>query len=136
MAVDPVGSRASSRSSGRAASVDDPTRARWMAEMARPKPKRNKSGKAKGFGSFYERNPGDYSRAEFKAEQGHLDRVRTADLRPEDRAERELVDDDSHKPSDWRDRTSINPQLYRAHREAEQADKERREANKRAKRSY
>lgn len=87
--------------------MDNPTRARWLDEVARAKPKRNKNGKPEGFGSFYDHKPGDYSRAELEAEQGHLDRVRAADLRPEHRAERELLDDDSHKSSDWADCKSI-----------------------------
>ena len=116
--------------------MENPTRARWLDEVARAKVKRNKNGKAKGFGSWYDRKPGDYSKAELEAPQGHLDRVRTADLRPEHRAERELTDDDSHKPSDWGDRTSVNPAIYYAQKEAEQDLREKREANKRAKRSY
>ena len=37
-------------------------------------------GKAHRFGSWFMRIPGDYSTSEFFAKQGHLDRVRTADL--------------------------------------------------------
>ena len=131
-----VASHASSQSTGRAASVDNPTRARWLDEVARAKPKCNKSGTPKGFGSFCDRKHGDYSRTELEAEQGHLDRVRTADLLPEHRAERELMDDYSHKSSGWADCTSINPALYRAQQEVEQVFKEECEVNKRAKLSY
>ena len=73
--------------------------------------------------------------SELLAEQSHRDRVRTADLRLDDRAERELADGDSKKESDWFDRTSINPKIFREKKEAENELKERREYNKKAKRS-
>ena len=62
----------------------------------------------------------------------HLD-LRTADLTEADRAERELCDDDSHKESDWYDRTSINPAIWNAQKEAEADMADRRQSNKRAK---
>ena len=41
--------------------------------------------------------------SELLAEQNHYDCVRTVDLRLNDRAEREMADDDSMKKSDWFD---------------------------------
>ena len=63
--------------------------------------------------------------SELLAEQSHRDRVRTADLRLDDRAKRELADDDSMKESDWFDRTSINPKVFRSQKDAEYELKER-----------
>jgi hypothetical protein len=114
----------------------DPTRARWLSEMSRGKPKKNKEGRVKGFGSWYQRRPGNYSRKEYLAEQGHRDRIRMADYTMEDRAERELADDDSQIGSDWLDRTSIDPTAYRACKEEEREMKARRDENKRQKRGY
>jgi len=94
-------------------------RQRWVDEMARGKSRRNSAGKPKGFGSWYRRKPFDYSPAEFQADQKHADRVRTADLTATDMADRDLADDDSFKESDWMDRTSIDPFLFRAKLEAE-----------------
>lgn len=111
---------------------EDPTRARWLAEVAR-EPPRFKKGRANGFGSWYQRKPGNYSKKEFLAESGNRDRVRTADCRATDRVERECADDDSHKPSDWFDRTSIGPIAYKTQKEAEQECKSRREARQQLK---
>ena len=47
-----------------------------------------------------------YTCEEYYAPQGHKDRVRTADLMPEDTIHYELKDDDSLKASDWRERMS------------------------------
>ena len=115
---------------------EDPTRARWMAEMGRKKQNKSKEGTPKGFGSFYERKPYMYSMAEFMAEQGAADRIRTADLTPADKADREIADDDSMKESDWFDRTSINPFMWRAQKNAEkELRKKRDETNKKFKRA-
>ena len=103
--------------------------------MSRGKQRKDKKGKVKGFGSFYQRKPHKYSRAEFLAEQGQSDRVRTADLLLEDCAERELADDDSMKSSDWHDRTSVEPEAYKARKEAEKQMSELRES-KRPKREH
>jgi hypothetical protein len=54
------------------------------------------------------------------AKQGHRDRIRTVDLLPEHRAERELAEDDSQELSDWYDRTSIDSVAYRNRKDAEQ----------------
>lgn len=120
---------------------EDPTIPRWVNEMTRgPQKKINKpkagGPKVKGLGSFYLRAPGNYSLAEFLAKQPHQDRVRTADLNPGDRAERDLADDDSHKESDWLDRTSIDPNKFKAQKEAEEEVADRREFYKRAKRHH
>ena len=114
-------------------SNDDPTRPRWMNEMARGKSTKTKRGKMKGFGSFYQRTPGHYSEAEQMAKQGHADRIRTVDLLPDHRMERELAEDDSQKLSDWHDRTSIDPVAHKICKEAEEEFARRREANKRLK---
>ena len=58
-------------------------------------------GKKVGFGSWYERLYNDYSCEELYAPQGHNDRVRTCDLMPQDRVEREANNDDSMMESDW-----------------------------------
>ena len=79
-----------------------------MNEMGRGRQKLSKAGNPKGFGLYYNREPGQYSVSEFTAEMKHFDRVRTIDIRPEDRAEQEAADDNSHKESDWFDCTSIN----------------------------
>jgi len=115
--------------------VKNPARPRWKDEMNRGKKKESKKNKPKGFGSFYMREPGQYSMSELLAEQSHRDHVRTADLRLGDRAERELADDDSMKESDWFDRTSIKPKVFKEQKDAENELKERRENKKRVKRS-
>ena len=97
----------------------DPTLPRWKLEVDR-EPLLMKNGKATGFGSWYQRTPFDYTEAERLAEQGHVDRVRTADLTEEHRAERALADDDSLLGSDWKDRTSVDPELHKAQKAAEQ----------------
>jgi len=112
-----------------------PARPRWQLEMARGKQSKTKTGKPKGFGSFYQRKPFHYSHAEKMATQGHEDRVRTVDLTLEDCAERELADDNSCKPSDWKDRTSIDPAQYSARKDTEREMEQRREQNKKLKRS-
>ena len=121
------------RNSPRPASVEDPTQVRWKEEMKRDPPKKTKTNKLKGFGSFYQRKPGNYSFAEFQAEQGQLDRIRTADLTESDRIERQAADDHSHLPYDWNDRTSIAPEVYQARKELEAQNREHREADKRRK---
>ena len=100
--------------------------------MARGKAKMRR-GKIKGFGSFYNRSPGHYSEAEQMAKQGHLDRIRTVDLMPDHRMERELADDNSLKLIDWHDRTSINSVAHKIRLEAEEDFARRRKENKRFK---
>ena len=87
-------------------------------------------GKTKGFGSFCNQAPGHYSEAEQMAKQGHPDRIRTVDLMPDHRLERELADDVSQKLSDWHDRTSINHVSYKIRQEAEEDYARRRKENK------
>ena len=115
--------------------VEDPTQPRWKDEMNCRKQKKSKKNKPKGFGSFYMRAPGQYSMSELLAEQSHRDCVRTTDHRLDDRAKRELADDDSMKESDWFDRNSINPKVFREQKDTENELKERLEYNKRAKNS-
>ena len=100
---------------------------RWVREMARGKPSKDRDGVPVGFGSFYKRIPGMYSREELNAKQGHEDRVRTADLIPEHKLAREMNGDDSELESDWRDRTAIDPEEHRAQRETEERLAARRE---------
>ena len=52
-----------------------------------------------------ERKYNDYTCEELYAKQGHNDRVRTCDLTPQDRVEREAKDDNSLLESDWLTRT-------------------------------
>ena len=106
---------------------------RYVQEMTRGKSKRTSEGKLKGFGSFYRRKPGNYSEAEFVARPGSKDRIRTADCTLGDQAERALADDDSLQPSDWADRTSIDPVQYAARKAAELEFADRRAASKRVK---
>jgi len=80
--------------------------------MGRGRQKLSKAGNPKGFGSYYNREPGQYSVSEFTVEMKKFDHVRTIDLRLEDRAEREAANDDSHKESYWFDRKSINPYVF------------------------
>eukprot|EP00957_Ditylum_brightwellii_P138525 10559005-Ditylum_brightwellii.AAC.1 len=60
---------------------------RWRLEMSRKKNHLNGDGKIVGFGSYYNREPGNYSNCEFSAKQGHRDRVHTADCTRKDKAE-------------------------------------------------
>ena len=110
-----------------------PRQPRYVLEMSRGKSKRTSEGTLKGFGSFYRRKPGNYSEAEFLARPGHKDRIRTADCNLGDQAERNLADDDSLKPSDWADRTSIDPVEYAARKDIERANADKRAASKRVK---
>ena len=112
------------------------TKARWMDEMDRPKSRSTEAGNLIGFGSWYRRQPGKYSPHELTAGQGHEHRVRTVDLLPEDRLERENQDDDSMLMSDWKDRTSIDPEVHRAHKDYEREMKERRSVDEKRKRKY
>ena len=86
---------------------------RWQFEISRTKPTFTSTGQAKGYGSWYERMPGNYSRSEFKAEKGNRDRVRTADCRKEDKEARRSSNDDSGLESDWLDRTSLDNKEFR-----------------------
>eukprot|EP00957_Ditylum_brightwellii_P074922 5694052-Ditylum_brightwellii.AAC.1 len=50
----------------------DPTKQRWVLEMAIAKPKtKGKDNRSVGFGLFYKQHPFNYSKKEFLAEQGH-----------------------------------------------------------------
>ena len=79
------------------------------------------------------REPGVYSNQEFMAEQGHRDRVRTADCTNLDKLEREHNDDDSHKESDWHDRTSIKPSEFWAQKKLERDLQKKRDEDKKTK---
>lgn len=81
-------------------------------EKSRPKNETDHRGYLIGFGSFYSRAPYKYSKDEFMANQGHPDRIRTVDCVPSDRKYRQDNDDDSKEPSDWEDRTGIEPKYY------------------------
>ena len=105
-------------------------RPRWMDEMSRGKSRKDIRRRIVGFGSFYQRPPGKYSEAEFLAEQGHPDRIRTADLTEGHRAEREQADDDSGKESDWQARTAIDPKLFQSRKDMEKEMRDKRKLNK------
>ena len=62
--------------------------------------RRERDGKAHGFGSWFMRVPGDYSTSEFFAKQSNPDRVCTADLRSADKYQRAKEQDLSDKESD------------------------------------
>eukprot|EP00957_Ditylum_brightwellii_P195677 14908903-Ditylum_brightwellii.AAC.1 len=52
----------------------DPTKQRWVLEMARAKPKtKGKDNEVDGFRLFYKQCPFNYSKKEFLAEQGHCE---------------------------------------------------------------
>ena len=69
---------------------------------------------AVGFGSFFKRRSYDYTDEEFNLPQGHVDRICTVDLTPEDRKRREDANDDSVLPADWLERTTeLHPALDR-----------------------
>ena len=59
------------------------------------------------------RLPGNYSRDEFQAPQGHDDRVRTADCHKTDQLIRQSEGNDSELESDWYLRTSKDNNLFR-----------------------
>lgn len=61
---------------------------------------RDSDGIPKGFGRFNKRCPGIYSQEEVEAQQGHADRVCTADLIPEHKPAHEQDNDDSELESD------------------------------------
>ena len=61
-----------------------------------------------GLGSFFLCQEFDYSNQEFYQSQGHKDRIRTADCNEVDRKTRRDNDDDSHRPSDWKERTGTH----------------------------
>ena len=86
---------------------------RWRLERKRPKSKKIDN-QVIGFGSFYHRHPYDYSAAEVRQAQGHPDRVRTKDCGDHDLEQRIAEGDDSDKPSDWFDRTRIDPVQFSA----------------------
>ena len=88
---------------------DDPPR--WYREISRAPRQVNDQNDAIGLGSFFKRDPYDYTDEELNLPQGHADRIRTVDLLPEDRKRREDADDDSILPSDWLERTA---ELHRA----------------------
>jgi len=82
---------------------------RWVREKKREAVEYDSSGKKTGFGSWYKRPYGKYSRSELDAPDGHPDRIRTIDIpNGHDYLDREY-DDDSEKSSDWYDRTGVRP---------------------------
>ena len=121
----------SSRQKGEAA-TKPAKQSRWHSEMARGKAER-RDGKVHGYGSWYQRQPHDYSHSEFVAKQGHPDRVRTADCDPVDKLYREEQDDDSAKSSDWRERTAIDPEQFWAQKAVERENKKKRDLEKKIK---
>ena len=82
-------------------------------ERNRPDREIGSQGQAVGFGSWYDRRPGDYTRAEFFATQGHEDRVRTADCIRKDQEERQMLSDDSGLELTWERRTGRNNDDFR-----------------------
>ena len=66
---------------------------------------RDSNGKAIGRGSFWRREPFDYSDYERDLPQGDYDRIRSQDLTVADRILRDEADDISVQSSDWRFRT-------------------------------
>ena len=68
------------------------------------------------------REPFKYTRHELDLEQGHKDRVRTADCMHNDQRRRRGFRDDSQEPSDWKDRTSLSHEEWR--------DKQQRDVDK------
>ena len=66
------------------------------------------TGSPEGFGSFWERKPGYYTKAEFFSQQVHPDRFRPADFCLRDKEERQYESDDSLLYSDWVFRTSLD----------------------------
>ena len=77
----------------------------WTKEKNCPACALDDKNKKAGFGNWCKRAYNDYTCEEFYAAQGHDDRVRTADLFPEDAIKREITDDDSLLDSDWHERT-------------------------------
>ena len=66
---------------------------------------RDSNGKAIGRGSFWRREPFDYSDYERDLPQGDYDRIRSQDLTVADRILRDEADDISVQSSDWKWRT-------------------------------
>ena len=87
--------------------------ARECKEICRPHREMSAHGQAVGFGSWRWREPGDYTRAEFFATQGHEQRVRTADCSRKDQEERQMLSDDSGLESTWERRTGRNNDDFR-----------------------
>ena len=69
--------------------------ARWNSEKPRTENSLDEQDKKVRFGSWYNRKYDDYTCEEMYVPQGHKDRVRTADLPPEDAMDRKIRDDDS-----------------------------------------
>ena len=80
--------------------------ARWTKEKDRKTCAPDMQGRNVGFGSWYNRQYNDYTCEECYATKYNKDRMRTVDMTPADRLNRELKDDDSVRASDWRERTS------------------------------
>eukprot|EP00957_Ditylum_brightwellii_P179617 13682343-Ditylum_brightwellii.AAC.1 len=88
--------------------------------MARAKPKtKGKDNIIVGFSSFYKQHPFNYSIKEFLVEQGHCDRICTADCTDVDKAKRDQANDDSGRKSDWYSHSCIHPGKYGARKAAE-----------------
>ena len=87
----------------------------FVQESLRKPILRDPNGKAIGTGSFWLRQPFDYSNRERDLPKDHFDRVRTQDLTFTDRQRRCAKDDVSldsdrpehEKPSDWQMRTGV-----------------------------
>jgi hypothetical protein len=77
---------------------------RWYLKISREPCQVNEQNEAVGLGSFFKRVPYDYTDEELNRPQGHVDRIRTVDLTPEDRKRSEDADDDSVLPTDWLER--------------------------------
>ena len=78
---------------------------RWIKGKDREACALDMQGRKVGFGSWYSRQHGDYTCEEYYATHDNKDRVRTVDLTPEERLNREIKDDDSQKGSDWHECT-------------------------------
>ena len=87
----------------------------WYLEISREPCQVNSHNEAIGLGSFYKRQPYDYTKDELNLPQGHEDRIRTADLLPANRKWCADEDDDSVRPTDWLKRTlEAHPALDRS----------------------
>ena len=95
---------------------------RWqISEIGRSPPGLDGLGGIVGAGLWSMREPFKYTRHELSLEQGHKDRVRTADCMHIDQRSRRRFREDSQEPSDWKDRTSLSHEEWRdkLHRETD-----------------
>ena len=85
---------------------------RWYLEISREPRQVDAQNNAVGLGLFFKHRSYDYTDKEFNLPQGHVDRIRTVDLTPEDRKRCEDAGDDSVLPTDWLERmTELHPSL-------------------------